>query len=95
MTARGTPTESAFRRSLQSYRIIKSNDTVGLLNFMIAQRNEIKDIIEQKTINKGQQKMQFSAKLLLHKEARDDREASDVDIYANSERTPVHHQLSE
>ena len=43
---RGTLTESAFRRSLQSYRIVDSNNTVGLLDFMTAQRDEISDIIE-------------------------------------------------
>ena len=91
---RGTLTESAFRKSLQFYRIVDSNNTVGLLDFMTAQRDEISDIIEQKTLNEGPQKVQFSAKLSLHKEARDNGEASDIDIYANSEMTPVHHRLS-
>ena len=61
---------------------------------MTTQRDEINDIIEQKTLNEGPQKVQFSAKLSLHKEARDNGEASDIDIYANSEMTPVHHRLS-
>ena len=91
---RGTLTESAFRKSLQSYRIVDSNSTVGLLDFMTAQRDEINDIIERNTLNEVPQKVQFSAKLSLHKEARDNGEASDNDIYANSEMTPVHHRLS-
>ena len=35
----GTLTESAFGKSLQSYRIVDSNNTVGLLDFMTAQRD--------------------------------------------------------
>ena len=46
-------------------------------------------------MNKGPQKVQFSAKLSLHKEARDNGEAADIDIYANSEMTPVYHQFSD
>ena len=92
---RRTLTWSAFRKNLRSYRIVDSNNTVGLLDFMTAERNEINDIIEQKTLNEGPQKVQFSAKLSLHKEARDNGEASDIDIYANSEMTPVYHQLSD
>ena len=90
---RVTLTESAFRKSLQSYRIVDSNNTVGLLDFMTTQRDEINDIIEQKTLNEGPQKVQFGAKLSLKKEARDNGEASDIDIYANSQMTPVHHRL--
>ena len=44
---RRTITESDFRRSLQSYRIVDSNNTVGLLDFMTAQRDDINDIKEQ------------------------------------------------
>ena len=61
---------------------------------MTAQRDEISNIIDQKTLNEGPQKVQFSAKLSLHNGARDNGEASDIDIYANSEMTPVHHRLS-
>ena len=92
---RRTLTWSAFRKNLRSNLIVDSNNTVGLLDFMTAERNEINDIIEQKTLNEGPQKVQFSAKLSLHKEARDNGEASDIDIYANSEMTPVYHQLSD
>ena len=74
--------------------MVDSNNTVGLLDFKTTQRDEINDIIEQKTLNKGPQKHQFSGKLSLHKEARDNGEASDIDIYANSEMTTVHHRLS-
>ena len=60
---------------------------------MTTQRDEINDIIEKKTLNEGPQKVQLSAKLSLHKEARDNGEASDIDIYAISKMTPVHHRL--
>ena len=90
----GTLTESAFRKSLQSYRTVDSNNTVGLLDFKTTQKDEINDIIEQRTLNEGPQQLQFSGKLSLHKEARDNGEASDIDIYANSEMTPLHHRLS-
>ena len=61
---------------------------------MTTWRDEINGIIEQTTLNEGPQKVQSSLKLSLHKEARDNREASDIDIYDNSEMTPVHHRLS-
>ena len=61
---------------------------------MTAQGDEMNVIIEQETFSEGPQKVQFSAKLSLHKEARDNGEASDIDVYANSEMTPVHHRLS-
>ena len=68
---------------------------MGLLDFMTAHRNEINDIVEQKTFNEGPQKFQFSLKLSLDKEARDNGEASDTDIYADSEMRLFHHQLSD
>ena len=81
---RDTLRESAFRKSPQSYCIVDSNNTVGVLDFISAQKNEFNDTIEQKTLNEGPQIVQFSAKLSLQKEARDTAEASDIDIYANS-----------
>ena len=38
-------------------------------------------------MKEGSQKVHFSAELSFHKEARDSVEASDIDIYANSEMT--------
>ena len=61
---------------------------------MTTWRDEINGIIEQTTLNEGPQKVQSSLKISLHKEARDNREASEIDIYDNSEMTPVHHRLS-
>ena len=88
------PHSSAFRKSIQSYSIVDSNNTIGLVDFMTTQRDEINDIIEQKTLNEGPQKVQFSANLSLHKDALDNGEASNIDIYANFEMTLVHHRLS-
>ena len=61
---------------------------------MTAQRDEINDILEQKTLNKGPHNFHISAKQSLHKEALNNAEEPDIDIYANSEMTPVHHRLS-
>ena len=41
----------------------------------------------KKTLNAGQQKVQFNVKISVHKEAHDNEEASDVDIYPKSEMT--------
>ena len=60
-TTSATTTRHPHRRSLQSYGIVDRNNTAGLPGFMAARKNEINEIIEQKTLNKGPKKF-YSAR---------------------------------
>ena len=89
----GNLSQSAIFSSIILLKIV-TTPFVGLLNICsgIAQIN---DIIKHKASNRGAQGVQFSAKQSLNKCAPNDGKASDTDIYANSEVTPIHHQMSD